>query len=252
MKNTVEKIINFLLIIVGIVFTISDILHQNEFENKRISIENYISLNSTNIDNILSKLYSFKYILFSYINDIEFVNNILEENHKLNNEITILKHKINTNEYFAKIKNEELYKQFELILVEIMGQSKNYGIISNKENRIKKDDIIINECGVIGKIAYNGNQVSIAMLAGHPKFLIPIKVGESNNTGTYSFAENKIIDIKDSNALKIGEPIISFNRNIKIPNGILIGRIVKIENKNIQIERTKCDNQKIGFLLIGK
>ena len=252
MKNTIEKIINFLLIIVGVILIISDILHQNAFQNKRISVENYISLNSINIDNIFSKLYSVKYVLFSYINDIEYVSNILEENHKLNNEIVVLKHKINTNEYFIKIKNDEIYKQFEFILVEIMSHSKNYGIISNKDNRIKKDDIIINECGVIGKIAYNGNQVSIAMLASHPKFLIPIKAGALNNTGTYSFVENRIIDIKDSTALQIGDQIVSFNRKNKIPNGMVIGRIVKIENGNVQIERTKCDNQKIGFLLSGK
>jgi hypothetical protein len=90
------------------------------------------------------------------------------------------------------------------------------------------------------------------MLTSHPKFLLPVRIGNENNTGVYSFTKNSLIEIKDKSKLEVDDKITSFEGKNRIPNGIQIGKIISIDNQEISIEQNKCKNQKIGFVLSRK
>jgi hypothetical protein len=77
---------------------------------------------------------------------------------------------------------------------------KFYGVIENENDTITQNDLVVNYCGVIGKISHVGNKMAIVMLANHPNFSIPITFeNNKDNIGLYSFNKNKILEIKQQN-----------------------------------------------------
>ena len=252
MTNIAEKIINFLLVVLGIFILSNDIFQTKGFVKTKIFLEHYLVFSNVNINNIFKKILSIKYTVSSYFHDINNVVDLLEENAKLKDKISELNLQKELSD-FLKIKlNEKNYEDFEFIPVEIINQNKDYGIIFSPNTKIERNDIIINECRIIAKISYVGNQISIVSLPQNKKFIIPFVIKNTDNTGLYSFTENKIIEIKRQESLSQGDELVTFEKNSRIPNGIEIGKISAIENNKSTVNIEKCENRNFGFIVSRK
>jgi cell shape-determining protein MreC len=250
-KNLRIKAFNFLLVILGIFLISSDIFNSRAFSQKKIIIENFVSFPSLNIDKLSSKIFKIRYIISSYVHDINNVNNLIEENGDLKNEIIRLKVQNKLVDFYKSQQNNPLYSKFKFLPVEIISQDKNYGMIATQP-KINIGDLVINECMIIGKIGYIGNQNSIMLLNQNKKLLLPFIIKDSNNnTGLYSTSENKILEIKKFSDLKVDNILVTYEKNNRLPNGIEIGKISSIENNNISVQQKQCENQSFGFIITG-
>lgn len=251
MKNIGRKIYNLFLIICTISLFINDFSKKNikTIDEKRIIIEDYIIWKKINIDNFITNIFSLKDIKV-YIQDQK---KLIEENQKLSREVKNLQEIVFTNQLFLEEKNKSIYKDFEFYPVRIKYSNKKfYGIIENEDNSIEQNDLIINYCGIIGKISNVGNKMAIVMFNNHPNFSLPITFeSNKNNIGLYSFNKNKILEMKQEKNLSENDTLITSKYKNKIPEGIIVGKITFKENEHI-IENKSCQNMSFGFVLKSK
>ena len=248
MKNIGKKTCSLLFIICTILCFLNDFSKKsiNSIDDRRIIFENYAIWKKININYLASNILCFKNHIADYLLDQK---KLVEENQKLTQNVKNLQEIAFMNRMFLQEKNKSIYDNFEFYPIQIKYNNKKfYGIAENENNLIERNDLIINYCGVIGKISHVGNKMAIIMLNNHPKFSLPITFeNDKNNIGLYSFHKNKILEIKQKNSLSNGDTIITSRYKNKIPEGIFIGKIV---NGDEQIIESKfCHNTSFGFVL---
>jgi cell shape-determining protein MreC len=245
-------LINFLFILVGVLIIASDLFNYSDFKDKKIKLESVILFKEFNIDEAFSKIFAIQYRFYSYIDNIEQVESLLKQNYILGKEVESLRNELKAYSYITNMENKSEYKKFSFIKADILNSDKNYALISNYDKKVDKNDLLINECGIFGKILHSGYQHSIVMRKESDKFLIPIRINNSENSGVYSFYENKIIEIKNRDIVKVGDKVFTFDKKSKIPTNIFIGNISVIDNNGIKVEIDKCENKEIVFVISKK
>jgi cell shape-determining protein MreC len=249
MKNFKSKALSVILIICAILLFLGDFSKKSisSMDKKRIICESYLIWKKININSFLDDFFSLKKDILMYFQDQK---KLIEENEMLNFQIRNLKENLLINQILLEKNNQSIYSNFELHPINIKyNEKKFYGITENENNFIEQNDLIVNYCGVIGKISHVGNKMAIIMLNNHPKFSLPITF-ESNrkNIGLYSFSKNEILEIKEKNSLFDGDIIITSEYRDKIPEGIFVGKILIKNGKQI-IENKFCQNMSFGFVL---
>jgi cell shape-determining protein MreC len=251
MKDVGKKTYNLLLVIFSIMLFINDFSKKNTkiIDEKIIVFENYITWNRININNFLTNVFLIQNVK-TYFQDQK---KLIEENKKLNHDLKILQEIALINQMFSQEKNKSIYNDFEFHPVQIKYNNKKfYGVIENENDTITQNDLVVNYCGVIGKISHVGNKMAIVMLANHPNFSIPITFeNNKDNIGLYSFNKNKILEIKQQNILLENDILITSRYKNKIPEGIVVGKIIKKSDEQI-IENKSCKDMSFGFVLKSK
>jgi cell shape-determining protein MreC len=191
-------------------------------------------------------------MLSSYFYDINSINVLLEENERLKNKITEFQLKSDLNNFSESNLQNKIFDGFKFLPVEILGQDGSHGMISTLTNIIRGGELVINNCNIIGKILYVGNQVSIVSLVQNKKFLLPFVVKGTQNTGLYSFYDDRIVEIKNFSELRVGDELITLEKNNIIPRGILIKRVTQIIGNKVVFDNQKCLNTNFGFIVTKK
>lgn len=162
--------------------------------------------------------------------------------------------KDNLKNYFCELKSNEISDNYEKLnnLLEIDTNDKNI-IFSRMLNRniyefyekleinkgsldgIKKNDLVINEKGVIGLIGkVNENTSEVILLTNHD-INLSVKVGDSY--GILSSNDHKIFvkNIKLTEEVKEGDEVVTSGLT-EIMGGIPIGRVKEIKKDNLDLE----------------
>jgi len=244
------KIAGLFLIICAILFFINDFSHKNtgSFDTKRIKIENYLLFKSINIDRILSKVAGFKDDIKIYFASKK---NLLNENIKLNKNIENLQDIIFINGILSRERSKSIYDEFDFNQIDISHNKKSfYGVAMNSEGLIEKGDLIVNHCGIIGKVSHVGSEMAIIMMSNHPKFYLPVRSAiNKENIGLLSLGKKEIIEIKNKKNLFVGEQFITLRYKNKIPEGISIGKISSNKNGDAFVDVGSCGDLNFGFVL---
>ncbi len=149
-------------------------------------------------------------------------NEIIDNYEKLNNLL-----EIDTNDkniIFSRMLNRNIYEFYEKLEI-------NKGSI----NGIKKNDLVINEKGVIGLIGkVNENTSEVILLTNHD-INLSVKVGDSY--GILSSNDHKIFvkNIKLTEEVKEGDEVVTSGLT-EIMGGIPIGRVKEIKKDNLDLE----------------
>ena len=252
MENLGKKAYSLFFILCTILLFLNDFSQKNthRVESKKVMIENYIIWKKINIHHFVSNIISFGGNMKNYLYDHK---KLVKENQKLHQDIKNLQEIVFINQAFFFEKHRSIYDDFDFYPIHIKRQDKTfYGITINENNILEQNDLIINHCGVIGKISHVGSKVAIIMLNNHPKFSLPVTLeSDKNNIGLYSFSKNKILEIKQKNNLFDGDKLLTAKYKNKIPEGILIGKISLRENEQI-VESISCQDSSFGFVLKAK
>lgn len=252
MKNLKKKAFSLFLIIFAVLFFLNDFSYQKikTFDEKRVKIENYLVWKKINIDYFFSSVLNTKDSFFHY-----FKNNktLIKENKKLSKDVDDLREIIFINGITAREKSKSIYENFDFHPIQISYNKKSfYGIVTNEDNIMEKGDLIVNYCGIIGKVSHIGNDMAVVMLSNHPKFLLPVTIEKNkDNIGLYSFSKNELTEIKKRNDISNGDRLITMKHKDKIPEGILIGTVDLKKDKRI-IRSEVCKNMSFGFVLKHK
>jgi len=99
------------------------------------------------------------------------------------------------------------------------------------EDGIKKNDPVINEKGLVGKIIEEGPHVSLCQLLTDRNFTVSAKVQENRAYGLLMWKHDNYAELKISvsSEVKKGYHVITSGYSTIYPAGIPIGRVVKFE-----------------------
>ncbi len=120
------------------------------------------------------------------------------------------------------------------------------------EQGIKKDQAVISEHGLVGRIVETGNTSSRVLLLSDINSRIPV-MSESSREKTILIGNNSELPslsyIATDSAIKVGERIITSGDGGVFPRGIAVGVVSKIENGVIRIQPF-VDATKIEYISV--
>ena len=129
-------------------------------------------------------------------------------------------------------------------------------IDKGKNNGVKKNMVVINSDGLIGKITKVSNFTSTVKLLTNSDNTTPlsvkIKVNDNYAFGilkSYNRKNGHLIveGISGNNQIPIGSDVVTTGLSDNSPSGILIGKVVNIKTDNFDLERIVEVESKVNF-----
>lgn len=105
-------------------------------------------------------------------------------------------------------------------------------------NKVKVNDLIINQDGLLGKVINVSNNYSSIMLLQDPNSRVPVLTSSSRERGILAKKGNDmlLIYLTEEHNIKIGELLYTSGDGKIYPYGILVGRVKKIKDNSVFIE----------------
>ena len=191
----------------------------------------------SNINSLLNKDNKYELLKKAYDERIENLNKEISEYEKISNlEITKDKSLV-----LSKVALRDIYHFFDYLII-----STSY--------KVEKGDVVINENGLIGIIDSSSiKEARVNLLTGNNK--ISVKVNNSYGLlGLYNKRTKlfKITNITNYETINEGD-IVKTSGLSDIPEGIYVGKVVKIDRKGIEQEiyvKSDIDFENINYLYV--
>ena len=105
-------------------------------------------------------------------------------------------------------------------------------------NKVKVNDLIINQDGLLGKVINVSNNYSSIMLLQDPNSRVPVLTSSSRERGILAKKGNDmlLIYLTEEHNIKIGELLYTSGDGKIYPYGILVGRVKKIKDNSVFVE----------------
>lgn len=245
---------SFIEIILSIFISIVLIVLSLFYEEKNRSLRNFL----VDLIHPISRVLSFPaYTINNIFEEFQYFSNIDIENKRLLSEISEYKEKLNEL-YYLKIENSHLKSLLNLtvppaskkiaarIIIDPSNfASSNFFIDVGTNDDVKVNNPVFNESGLIGRIISSSNNTSEVLRITDIKSSLPVLSSETNVrffvTGTHSGLEIKHLENPDR--LKNNEIILTTSSSGYFKEGIIVGKVKKIDNKVIVIpSRNKNDS----------
>ncbi len=184
------------------------------------------------------------HIIISYINDrINFIKQypmLKEVNGNLIEENKLLRQIIYNKEEHSK-QNKSYLSKYEIIPAKVVKNSiiysKNYITVNKGEKEgIKPEMGVISSEGIVGKIKYVSKNFATIVPILHIKSYTSAMLEESGVFGTIKWmgkdpSKVNLLYIPKHAKIKLNEKVITSGYNSIFPKGIVIGKIMNIQNK---------------------
>lgn len=180
---------------------------------------------------ILYILFLSKDFIFGYVDNTDKLINVVTDE-KLNyyqEEYKKMQKLLNINYYdynviYSKVVLRDIYAFYKEIVI---GKGSNDGI--------KKQDIVINDLGVIGVVNEVNKNSSVVMLLTNSDTQLSVKINDSY--GMLTSVDNKIVvkNIKLDKEIKEGDLVYTSGLT-NIPGNVLVGKVISVAKDNLELE----------------
>jgi len=210
---------------------------KNKVDNKKTIIIGIIAI-------ILIIIFSFiivkSYLLIDKIVTYKLESSINIKNNFESNKIDELNDDINNLKQMLDLKS--IYSSYNGVFASVTSRNRslylNSLIIDKGENDgIKKDQAVINESGLIGKIdkvnKYSSRVRLITVNSDKLNILVSLNSNDKDYYGVICGSNDDLIEVCDidkSSGVKVGDTITTSSLSKVFPSGIYVGKVEKIES----------------------
>lgn len=119
-------------------------------------------------------------------------------------------------------------------------------------NKIKVNDLVTNQDGLIGKVVNVSSNYSSVMLLSDPSSRVPVVTSSSRERGILAKQGDNIllIYLPEEHGIEVGELVYTSGDGKVYPYGLLVGRIDKVTNDGVFVQLSASLN-KIEFVTIA-
>ena len=231
----ISKITVFILILFSCGVIFCDIFYAEKSLKYRIIIEKYIVLEKFSCTNFFNNFINLKSNIFEMIKNQNLITDLKKDNERLSDALSIAIKNIGLEMKFKEyIKdNPNSLENFnftaaKLLLLNNFDQTLILSGYMNKDIKIKENDLILNDCGIIGKVlsVRHGDCVR-AISINNKNFNLPVMIKDSSNNNIIFGIYNGTSGIKELSgqySLKSTDDIETCGLDSKstIPSGIKI------------------------------
>ena len=218
-------------------------INQNMTDNIRNIFSEYIVVVNGKIDQNINSALS----LYEYINSFVVAKkeneNLTQKLIKLEQYYYSSKMMENENKKLKELLNVVTQKEFKFITANIYyyvdnPYTKNIVINAGKKHGVKKNNLAINENGVVGRIVDVGDDYSRILLINDPNSRIPIITEHSSERAIAIgglFGKLNLEYLADEHGLEEGELVFTSGEIENFPSGILVGILNKDNDSEFSV-----------------
>ena len=235
MDVAISKIIVFILILFSCGIIFCDVFYAERALKYRIALEKYLVLEKFSCTNFFNNFINLKLNISEMINNYNLVIDLKKENERLLGALSFAIKNIGLEMKFKEyIKNNPIsldsfnFTAAKLLLLNNFDQTFILSTYMNQDIIIKENDLIMNDCGIIGKVlsVRHGHFLS-AISVDNKNFNLPVMIKDSNNNNAIFGIYNGFSGIKELSGkytLKSTDTIYTYGLDNKstIPAGIKI------------------------------
>lgn len=194
-----------------------------------------------------------------YLRDIIYKPIVIENNRlidSLNEEIE------KENIELKELMNVKSLSEFDVVYATITERNIDYWLNELTINKgyidgINKNMIVVTNEGVIGKIKEVNNNTSIVKLITSDDLNNITQVSINNTNYIMSFNNGKLIikGVEENSKISLGDKVLTSGLLDKIPKGLLIGIVDKINNENVGLSlevKLSADTSDLRFVAVLK
>lgn len=172
---------------------------------------------------------------------------------KISDNICTIKNKTLEESFYELTENKEYfdlpnynYETSKILYRDIYDLNDTMTIYKGYVDNIKKDNLVVNEYGLVGVVSKVLKNTSIVKLLPNKDLNMSVKVG--NSYGVLKYVQNEFAIVGINNTEKIDAYTSVFTSDISIyPENILIGTVKSVENDNYNIEKKIIVEPKVDF-----
>ncbi|AZL15098.1 rod shape-determining protein MreC [Rickettsiales endosymbiont of Stachyamoeba lipophora] len=210
---------------------------------------------------IINNSFSTVYDSFGFIKDLSKLNKenkyLREQKHKLEYYYLLTKHLDQENKDLQKLLNAVADKKFKFKTVRaayLVDNSFNKILYLNggEEDGIKKNQIVLHNNGLVGRIIEVGSNFAKVLLVTDFNSRIPVITEKSRERGVAvgeRFETLNLEYIPEDNSIEEGELVFTSAEIDNFPSGILIGAISKKNGSDIQI-KPAINSRNLNFVIV--
>lgn len=152
--------------------------------------------------------------------------NVLSENNELRKLLKVID------------RAESNYITSRLVGANITPLSSSAVIEAGENNKVKVNDLVTNQEGLVGRIINVSNNYSSVMLLSDPNSRIPVITSSSRERGILANQRNNmlLIYLPEEHKAEVGELVYTSGDGKIYPYGILVGKVYKINNDGVFVK----------------
>ncbi len=133
---------------------------------------------------------------------------------------------------------ESNYITSRLVGANITPLSSSAVIEAGENNKVKVNDLVTNQEGLVGRIINVSNNYSSVMLLSDPNSRIPVITSSSRERGILANQRNNmlLIYLPEEHKAEVGELVYTSGDGKIYPYGILVGKVYKINNDGVFVK----------------
>ena len=133
---------------------------------------------------------------------------------------------------------ESNYITSRLVGANITPLSSSAVIEAGENNKVKVNDLVTNQEGLVGRIINVSNNYSSVMLLSDPNSRVPVITSSSRERGILANQRNNmlLIYLPEEHKAEVGELVYTSGDGKIYPYGILVGKVYKINNDGVFVK----------------